>query len=72
MIAEPPLATPTITTLEMESAIDMEIDRIVQRLTRGFEIIESAREAGERVDDWEDTWIRLLQRYELLMKRKGA
>lgn len=52
--------------------LDAEVERLVIRLERGFDVIETARAAGEAVGAWEDAWIQLLRRYESLVDRQAA
>ena len=49
-----------------------EVERLVQRLERGFIVIDEARASGRDVREWEDVWIQMLARYEALVERLVA
>jgi hypothetical protein len=57
----------TTAVIGAEMSPEVEIARLIPRLEHGYDVIESARAAGDVVDVWEDKWLRMLRRYEELV-----
>jgi len=49
-----------------------EVAQLVRRLEHGFDVIEQARSSGRDVFEWENTWIRMLGRYEALVANSAG
>lgn len=63
----------TLTIERNETLSDQsELAHLLDRLERGFEILEEARSAGRQMTTWEDEWLRLLRQYELLVDQIAA